>query len=114
MSTSTYYRSPLIGLGMTSVVLGVIGLLLAFLPVLGVPISGFGFVFGLFGVIFTLATGQTSLRWPLAGLAICLLALTVNLALGAGPGYELPGHPIPKMWQQSPDTPYVSPPAREW
>jgi hypothetical protein len=77
---------PFLGLGMTSTVLGTIGLILFFLPILGIPISAFGLLAGLLGVPVTILGGGTSLRWSLAGLLLSSAALVVNLAIVYTPG----------------------------
>lgn len=61
-------RSPLMGFGMTSLVLGFLGTLLFFLPVLGVPIALCGLACGVIGLIFALAGRDYSLRWASAEL----------------------------------------------
>ncbi len=43
-------HAPPVGWGMTSLVLGTVGLLLFFLPILGAPISGLGALIGLIGI----------------------------------------------------------------
>jgi hypothetical protein len=102
---------PLPALGMTSLVLGVIALLLCFLPILGIPLSAFGLLFGLLGFLVALFARGTSLRWSLGGLAASTLALLVNLAIAYAPQGYLPGRNVPKPWQPVPDRPYVPPPA---
>jgi hypothetical protein len=105
-------HSPLPALGMTSLVLGTIALVLAFLPVLGIPISALGLLCGVLGFVAVLLGGGATLRWSLAGVAVCSLALAVNLALAYAPADYLPGRSVPKPWQPVPDRPYVPPPGR--
>jgi hypothetical protein len=102
---------PMIGLGMTSLVLGVIALLVFFMPVLGIPISVLGLGFGLLGCVAAFFARDATLRWSLGGIAICALALAVNVALNYAPSGYLPGDDIPKSWRVAPDRPYVPPPA---
>jgi hypothetical protein len=104
------YR-PGVGLGMASAVLAVIAMLLAFLPVLGIPISLLGLGFGLVGFVAALFHGGAMMRWSLAGLAGCCLALAINLAIYYAPEGYLPGRKAPQLWQPVPDRPYVPPPA---
>ena len=111
MSSLPERQGPLVGLGMASLVLGVVALLLAFLPVLGIPISICGGVFGVAGFVAALVSPRTSLRWSVGGLAACCLALGVNVAVVYAPSGYLPGRNVPKPWQPVPDRPYVPPPA---
>jgi hypothetical protein len=106
--------SPLPALGMASLVLGVIALLLSFLPVLGLPISACGLLCGLLGFAAALVSPGTSLRWSVGGLAVGVLALSVNLALAYAPTGYLPDPHVPKTWQPVPDRPSVPPPARHF
>jgi hypothetical protein len=105
-------ESPLLGLGMSSLVLGMIGLLLFFLPILGIPISVCGLFFGLVGLGAVFFPTGTSLRWSLAGVAASALALAINIAIVYAPAGYLPGRKVPQMWQTVPDRPYVPPPAQ--
>ncbi len=104
-------EGPLPALGMTSLVLGVIALLLAFLPILGIPLSAFGLLFGFLGFLAALVARGTSLRWSVGGLAASCLALAVNLAIAYAPEGYLPGRKVPRPWQPVSDRPYVPPPA---
>ena len=97
--------SPLPALGMTSLVLGIIALMLAFLPVLGVPLSAIGLLFGVLGVVAAFFPTHTSLRWSLAGVATCGLALGVNVALTLSPQGYLPERNVPPPWEPPPGRP---------
>jgi len=110
MPESPEPRFPLLGLGMTSLILGVIGLMLSLLPVLGIPISVLGLFFGLVGLLGVFF-GVSSLRWSIGGIGVCSLALLVNLALTYAPGGYVPDPKVPRIWQPVYDRPYVSPPA---
>ncbi|MCC6417866.1 MAG: hypothetical protein IT429_06405 [Gemmataceae bacterium] len=103
--------SPLLGLGMTSLVLGIIGMLLFFLPVLGIPLSACGLAFGVIGFGMALFTGGPALRWSLSGVAASALALGVNVVLNAAPEGYLPQPSVPPPWQLPSDRPFVAPPA---
>jgi hypothetical protein len=105
-------ENPPIALGMLSLVLGTIGLLLFFLPILGLPISAFASFFGLLGVVAALAPGGVRLRWALLGSGVAFVALAVNIAILYAPGGYLPDPVVPRPWQPVPDRPYVPPPAR--
>jgi hypothetical protein len=104
------YRVPP-ALGMTSLVLGHIALILAALPILGVPLAGIGLFFGVAGLLLSPFWSATSLRWSLAGLAVCAIGLGVTMALYRAPSGYLPGGSAPKLWQSVPDRPFVPPPA---
>jgi hypothetical protein len=97
---------------MTSLVLGTIALVLAFLPVLGIPISALALFFGLGGLGVAFFAGGASMRWSLAGLLVSSLALSVNLALARAPAGYLPAPGAPRPRQPIPDRPYVPPPSR--
>jgi hypothetical protein len=105
-------HDPPLGLGLTSVVLGVVGLLLFFLPILSIPLGGVGLVFGVAGLVLALMGGWSSLRWSVAGIALSGLALAVSLAIAQAPAGYLPSRAIPLDTQPVPDRPYVPPPAR--
>jgi hypothetical protein len=100
-------------LGMASLVLGHVGLLLFFLPVLGGPISAFGVLCGVLGLLFVALKLPTSLRWSVAGLAVSCLALAVNLTLHRLPDVSLHDRRVPRPWQPVPDRPAVPPPASQ-
>ncbi len=104
-------KNPLIGLGMTSLVLGTVGLLLFFLPVLGIPLSAIGLLCGVLR-LFQPAESGTTLRWGVGGVAVSCLALAVNVGVAFAPAGYLPGRKVPRPWQAVPDRPYVPPPAR--
>jgi hypothetical protein len=102
-------HSESLGLGIASMVLGYLALLLFFLPILGIPISVCGALFGLAGVLISSLSPHASLRWSLAGLALSLFALLINLALynaPAGLSPDRPPRPTP-----GPLGHYVAPPA---
>ena len=112
MSTSvTVHESP-ISMGMTSLVLGTIGLLLFFLPILGLPISAFGLLFGLLGILVALVRPGQRIRWIVVGCAVSTLALAINLLITNAPVGYLAAPSVPPPWQKVPDRPYVPPPAR--
>jgi hypothetical protein len=112
MSMPSETRTPPIPLGMTSLVLGTIALLLVFLPVLGIPISALGLLFGIAGLIGAWAGSGANPRWSLAGILMCAVALGVNVAVAYAPRGYLPERNVPRPWQPVPDRPYVPLPAR--
>jgi hypothetical protein len=97
---------------MSSLDLGFIALILAIMPVLGIPISACGLALGILGAILAAFTRGTSMRWSLAGIAVCALAIVVNSALAWVPVNDLPGKGVLKPWPTVPDRPYVAPPAK--
>jgi hypothetical protein len=105
-------RQPLVSFGMTSLVLGSIGLLLFFLPVLGIPIAVMGMLFGMIALLEALYSVSSNLRWSLGGLGLCSLALLVNVALAYAPWGYIPSRNVPPPWEPPPGKPYISPPAR--
>jgi hypothetical protein len=96
---------------MTSLVLGTVGVLLSFLPILGLPISAFGVLFGILGLIGVLLGGGAALRWSVAGLILSALALAINVALFYAPSTNLMDREVPKRPQLVSDRPFVPPPA---
>jgi hypothetical protein len=105
------FDQPRVGLGMASLVLGVIGMLLFFLPVLGIPISVCGLLAGLVGVPVAICFRLT-LRWCAAGIAMCALALLVNLAVAYAPSGYIPLPRPPRLWQTAPGELYAPLPAK--
>jgi hypothetical protein len=111
LSRLAHRHAPLAGLGMTSLVIGLIGMLLFFLPILGGPISAIGLGFGVIGFVGALFSKTTSLRWSLGGILACSVALVVNLAIDWAPTENLPQRIEPALWRQPAARPYVPPPA---
>lgn len=103
---------PLLGTGMVSLVLGTIGLLLFFLPILSLPIAAFGLLFGIIGV-FTAIFGPGNLRWSLGGFVLSSMALGVGLAIMLAPAGYLPSRSVPKIWNPIPKKNFVPPPAKQ-
>jgi hypothetical protein len=99
-------------MGMTSVVLGMIALLVFFMPVLGIPISSLGLLFGIVGLMGAIFGWGATLRGSLSGIAICSLALLIHVALAyaPAPGY-IPRRDVPPPWEPPPGRPSVPPPA---
>jgi hypothetical protein len=116
MSPLPEAHAPPIALGMSSLVIGTIGLMMFFLPVLGIPLSSFGLLFGILGLLAAILQGKAGrgvfLRWTLAGIAVSCLALAVNVAITYAPAGYLPGRAVPQSWQSPPDRPYVPPPSQ--
>lgn len=105
-------EGPRIGLGMTALVLGLIGILFTFLPVLAFPISVCGLVLGAIGLVAGFFSGGPALRWSIEGVVVCIVALSTNLIINFLPeGYALPNPSPARAWRQPADRPYVPPPA---
>ena len=83
-----------------------------FLPVIGVPVAGCGLVICLAGVLLTCVRRGVGLRWGLAGLAVCVIALGINLALYRAPYADL-GTDQPPRWNPLAARAVVPPPAPE-
>ncbi|MEN6452036.1 MAG: hypothetical protein ABFC96_16220 [Thermoguttaceae bacterium] len=112
MSDPTTTHDPPLGLGLTAVVLGSVGLLLFFMPVLGVPLGGLGVLFGLAGLVSTVRVGRATLRWSIAGTVVSALALAIGLAIAQAPSGYGPSRPIPLDEQPVPQRPFIPPPER--
>src|SRR5437762_10489571 len=100
-----------VGLGLSSLVLGVIALLVAFMPVLGVPLSLFGLAFGGCGLVLALLHLGPSLRTSAGGIVTCLTALVLNLAIAYAPSGYLPEPRARENFNPHPDRPSAPPPA---
>lgn len=104
---------PLLGMGLVSLVLGTVGLLLFFLPILSLPIAAFGLAFGMIGLCAALL-GKGNLRWCVGGIALSCLAIGIDLAIMlAASAFYLPQPGEQKLWQSNPEKHFVSPPARQ-
>jgi hypothetical protein len=101
---------PLLGLGMTSLVLGTIGLLITIFPILSIPLTAFGLLCGVIGFFLAMARGGRELRWSLAGIGMCTMVLALDIAIALAPSRYLPGRNVPELWRQDKDRPYVPPP----
>jgi hypothetical protein len=110
MSPLPSTHNPPAAPGMVSLVLGVIAMLLFFLPILGLPISVLGLLFGLIGFESSLRAGGLRLRWCLLGCAACTLALAINIGIVYAPGGYAEPPVVPEPWQRIPGSPTVAPP----
>lgn len=109
--TSTHSDLPPIAFGLASVILAAIALLMFFLPVLSLPISGAALVVGAAGAWAAMRGGRSRLRLSVAGvlLAICAQGIVWSIAM-APSGYFAPRSVFPN-WRPIPAGPYVPPPA---
>jgi hypothetical protein len=111
MTNPPEVKTPPLGLGVASVVLGVISTMLFFLPILATPISVVGLLLAIVGCTLGMTSGRASLRWSAVGVVVSGLALTINVAIAYAPsGFERTP-PAPPT-QPVPGVPYAPPPAR--
>lgn len=71
-------------LGVASLVLGVLAFLICWIPLinlLGVPLSGLGLLLGVIGIIVALTRRGSGIGFPIAGSAVCALALAVAVGM---------------------------------
>jgi len=76
---------PAFSIGLTSAVIGTIGLLLFFLPILGIPIAGCGLLLGIAGAAAAAFGRSASLRWSIVGTVVSGFALAAGLAMFYAP-----------------------------
>ncbi len=112
MTKTSTMQYPLLEPGLVSMILGAVGLFLAFLPVLGIPLGGLGLLFGCCGLVLALVGGWTSLRLSVLGIVLSGFALGVGLAIVLAPADWIPRHGIPPITQPESKSPYIPPPAR--
>jgi hypothetical protein len=94
------------------VILGAVGILLFFLPVLSIPVGAVGLAIGILGLLLGLLGNRTSLRWSVVGIVVSGLALGLAVLIALAPSGYLPSPKASPGWQGVPDWPYVPPPAR--
>ena len=111
MSHLSRHRLPPLGLGLASVVLGAIGLMLFVVPVLAAPISGCGVIAGFCGIVAAASGLRAELRLSIAGVAVCAVALTIDLAVEYAPGGYLGRPAEPQILSPGSRRPFVPPPA---
>jgi DNA-directed RNA polymerase subunit RPC12/RpoP len=85
--------------GIASVILGVLAFLICWIPLvglLGLPLSGLGFLLGLGGIFLAARRKGSGLGFPIAGSAICALAMfaTVSLTIVFGKVMSATGEAI--------------------
>lgn len=109
----SFHPAPLppVGLGVTSLTLGATGLLLFFLPILGIPIALAGLAVGAVGLALAIRGRRPDLHRSIAGVVVCLVVLGANLAIAFAPAGYVPSRPARPRWPSVPDRPYVAPPA---
>lgn len=106
------FRLPPVGLGLCSVVMGMVGLAFFIVPILGMPISAVGIAAGLAGIIAAWCRQPVSLRLAVAGLLLStasfLMIWSIDLAAS---GYFAPSSSRPKL-EPIPRRPFIPPPAK--
>jgi hypothetical protein len=112
MTTSSPSSDPPAGLGLISVILGSVGGVLFFLPVLGIPLSIAGLLLGLMGFLLALLARWSSLRWSVVGIVVSAVALGIGIAIGQAPASFPPSPKGPSFEQNETGPIYVPPPAR--
>jgi hypothetical protein len=111
MAGSLQRQLPPVGWGLASIVLGAIGLLLFVVPILAIPISLCGALLGLMGAVSNAARARVDLRLSLAGIALCCLALLIDLGVNYAPGGFLGRPAESQIVDPAARQRYVPPPA---
>jgi hypothetical protein len=112
MNESSPASGPPLGAAVASVVLGAVGVLLFFLPILSIPLGGIGVIFGLVGAVWTLRGDARSLRWAIAGLVVSGAALCVGITIAKAAAGRLQTPAGSVDIDRLNAQPYVPPPAR--
>lgn len=92
-SINVHLPKRISSLGVASLILGVVGFLLCWIPLIGIltiPISGLGLVLGGIGLIVALVRSGSGIGYPIAGVGVCGLAFIIGASqvamLGAAVG----------------------------
>jgi hypothetical protein len=112
MTTVPARMMAITGLGVASLVLGNIGLLLFFFPVLGIPVSAIGLALALVAIIVPQTRRGSDLRYCVYGILLSGAALTVNVAIALGPSGLAPQLERPRPGPLGTPDPYQPPPGR--
>ncbi len=102
---------PPVAFGLASVVISTAGLLLFFLPILGVPVAACGLLLAIAGLFTAAFRDRSNLRWSIVGIVVSCAALAVGLAMNNAPHGHRPGSAVPRLWQSPPNRLYIPPPA---
>lgn len=105
------HEVPPLSFGVASIVLGAVGLMLFVIPVLAIPISACGLAAGLLGVVVGLARSARELRSALAGVALCCLAVLLDVAVNYAPKGYWVRPSAPTLTSPELPRPYIAPPA---
>jgi len=112
MNVRLHSSEPPVGIGLSSVILGSVGILLFFLPILGIPLGAVGLAFGVVGLLLALFGRRSDLRWSVVGIVVSGLALGAGIAIAQAPAGLLSNPKARAVWQSVAGQPYVPPPAR--
>ncbi len=113
MERPNQFLTPPLAFHVASVVLGAIGLIPFFLPILGAPISALGAIAGIVAGGLACCGRIGSLRWALVVVAVSTLAFAMNIGIAFAPrGFE--SAPTGPQTVSVPDVPYVAPPSRRF
>ena len=85
MAATSPLSGPPVGVGLASVILGSVGGLLFFLPILSIPLGAVGLAFGIVGLVMAIFGRWTSLRWSVVGILVSGLALGIGVAIALAP-----------------------------
>src|SRR4051794_19371924 len=89
---------PPLGLGLSSVILGAIGMVLFLVPIIGISISFAGIVIGITGIVIAFLGGAASLRLSVVGVLLSGCALVIISAIALAPsGYFRPRSVFPSL-----------------
>jgi membrane associated rhomboid family serine protease len=75
---------PAGGLGIASLVMGILACLTAWIPLLGMialPVAALGLLFGLLGAMISLIGRRSAAGLALAGVVICIAAIALQVAV---------------------------------
>ncbi|HEY4310292.1 MAG TPA: hypothetical protein VGN12_12650 [Pirellulales bacterium] len=112
MASAANRKVPQVAVGITSIVLGMIGLALFFLPILGTTIGACGVICGIAGIGMGWAGYHNELRSACVGLLLSSVAVTLGLAINYAPIAYEPSNAVPRLWQAPMENRFVPPPAR--
>ena len=111
-TTSPSCQRP-VGLGLLSAVLGSVGLVLFFLPVLSIPLGAAGLACGIVGFLVAVFSCWSSPRWSVAGIVVSATAFGIGIMIWLAPIHYSQEPPPANVRPMVPDyRPYVPPPAR--
>src|SRR6185437_10270768 len=111
MASAENRKVPPVAAASASIILGMIGLALFFLPILGTAIGACGMICGAAGVAMAWAGDRRDIRSAWIGLLLSGAALAVGFAIDYAPIAYEPSNTVPRLWQSPAENPYTSPPA---
>ncbi len=113
MSANSSHRENRLALGLVSPVIGAIGLVLFFLPILSIPLSAIALLLSVLAIVVLIRKADIALRWAFIGLVVSSTSLMVGVAMYYDAIGEVPSRQIIPLWQPVPYRPTVSPPSRQ-